>query len=243
MKRKVKICPNLQCEDRINKSDAAVCVKCGSSFRGMSWQFLDDSEIEKILNPQPEDAAEEIPQEESMQKPQTMQVIICPSCGKHIPYQVGLEFCECGEYVQEEVPVSEVISESGACTGADSQEQQCQAPKVSALRTLDGQYRLVLKGDFVKVGRHSAGKEYFESMGKFKVSREHAILQLCGGEWHLSYCKKEDRNYTNGVENPIYINGRKMDIDESYQLQCGDEIAFAELVSTNDPLAAFFRAE
>ena len=99
-----------------------------------------------------------------------------------------------------------------------------------------------LVGEWMKVGRQAKGKIYFENAEKWKVSREHAILQWIDGNWHISYCKKEDRNYTGGVENPIYINGRKLERQENYSLQIGDEIAFAEL-DKSDPMAAFFIVE
>jgi len=256
-KKKVKICMNLQCGARENKADAAVCVGCGSSFRGISWAFMSDEEIEKVLHP--ELVQEEVSQQDAVYEDasedgerlgecaSSCRVIICPSCGVHIPYRVGLEFCECGEYVQEEIPVEEGSSEGEEKLRSDEKQEGCVSQEqlsgcIKGMTTLDGTYRLEFTDTWMKIGREAVGRGYFESAGKLKVSREHAIIQLVNGEWHLSYCKKEDRNYAGGAENPIFINGRRMDRLESYRLQAGDEIAFAEL-DKSDPMAAFFRVE
>lgn len=263
MKKKVKICMNMSCTNRVNKPDAAVCAGCGSSFRGMSWKFLNDEEIERLLHPKEDaengqedashaavaDGAEDAANgtagtagqgggaaaasaAERAGQPGGM-VIVCPSCGRRIPYRVGLEFCECGEYVQEEIPVS-LAADTGSAVSC--------VQEVTALRTLDGLYRLELAGDWMKVGRQAAGQDYFGSHGKFKVCREHAILRRIDGHWQISYCKREDRNYSGGVENPIFINGRRLERQEEYRLKPGDEIAFAES-DPSDSMAAFFRAE
>ncbi len=245
MKKKVKICMNAECINRVNKPDAAVCAGCGSSFRGMSWQFLSDEEIERLLSPDEkvEEATRETDEsgeEQSAREEQEQSggmFIICPSCQRHIPYRVGLEFCECGEYVQEEIPVQENTQ-----SVEEGQQETAEERKVTALQSLDGLYRLELTGEWMKVGRKATGEAYFESNGKYKVCREHAILQLTEGEWYISYCKREDRNYIGGVENPIFINKRKMERQESYKLKPGDEIAFAES-DPSDSMAAFFRVE
>lgn len=245
-KRKVKICMNQQCTGRVNKPDAAVCAGCGSSFRGISWEFLSEEQIEMRLHPEHE--AEKMQEDDGdsngggeEKKEAPRMVIVCPSCGVRIPYRVGLEFCECGEYVQEEVPIEEASSNQSSVDPAVG-EQDCGSPCVKGMVTLDGEYRLLFTNEWIKIGREATGRTYFEKAAKGKVSREHVIIQLIEGAWYLSYCKKEDRNYSGGVENPVYINGRRMDRSENYRLQVGDEIAFAEL-DKNDPMAAFFRVE
>lgn len=245
MKKKVKICSNQQCQHRVNTATAAVCVGCGASFRGINWEFLTEEQIEKRLNPEePEDVVEETKEPETKKEPSF--VIICPSCQKHIPYRVGLEFCECGEYVQEEIPidenaVEEGTSSEGTCETTPAEPIMEQSVcKPQAMRTLDGAYCLTFCREWFKIGRESVGQEYLQS--RRKVSREHAILQLVNGAWTISYCKKEDRNYIGGIENPIFINGRRLGRTEQYELQIGDEIAFAEL-DKSDCNAAFFRVE
>lgn len=232
MKRKVKICMNQQCESRINKPDAAVCMGCKSSFRGINWQFLDDAEIERILNPEPkaEEEDDEVQEEAQMTVEEKQEYVVCPSCGARVPYRVGLEECDCGEYIGDIVPCAEEETAQPVCKG------------VTSLRSLDGRCHLPLDGEWIKIGRLATGKEYFESAGKRKVSREHAILRLLDGAWYISYCKREDRNYSGGVENPIFINKRRLEREENYRLQLGDEIGFAEF-DTSDTMAAFFRAE
>ena len=94
----------------------------------------------------------------------------------------------------------------------------------------------------MKIGREAEGGQYFSQYGKRKVSREHAIVQKTDEQWYLSYCKREDRNYSGGVENPIYVNNRRLESLEKYCLMAGDEIAFSEL-DKSDPMAAFFRVQ
>lgn len=237
MKKKVKICKNQQCTARVNSGDAVICAGCGSSFRGISMQILSDEQIEKILNPEPENTPEpEAPQEENVLPTARTEYIICPNCGERLQYSVGLEFCDkCNEYVADELPQCEADEQL-----PEEAAMPCQGVKV--LQSLDGRCRLELSGDWIKIGRNATGKEYFENAGKRKVSREHAILQFKDGGWQISYCKREDRNYSGGVENPIFINKRRLEREENYRLQPGDEIGFAEF-DTSDCMAAFFRAE
>lgn len=242
MKKKVKICSNQQCQHRVNTATAAVCVGCGASFRGINWEFLTEEQIEKRLNPEeePEEVIVDSPEPESKKEPNF--VIVCPSCQKRIPYRVGLEFCECGEYVQEEIPIDENAVEeptAGDCPLTPI-EPNMEPYRPQAMCTLDGVYRLTFCGERFIVGREAVGGEYLQSKGK--VSREHAVLQIVNGAWTISYCKKEDRTYIGGIENPIFVNGRKLDRTEQYELQFGDEIAFSEL-DKSDCHAAFFRVE
>lgn len=250
MKKKVKICMNRQCTNRVNKPDAAVCVGCGNSFGRINWKRLSDEEIEEILNPKTKqepvmeetvETQEPVMEENGeTQAPvasgQAQEYIVCPNCGKRMVYTVMLEICdECGEYVADQLPVcdskeQETVQEVSACT------------EVTAMQSLDGRCRITFSGNFMKIGRHAEGGEYFESAAKRKVCREHAIVQKIDDAWHISCCKREDRNYSGGVANPIFINNRMLGRDEQYRLQPGDEIGFAEL-DKSDPMAAFFRAE
>lgn len=234
MKVKIKICRNPQCEDPVNEPNAAVCKGCKGSLARVKLSILEkekiEEEVEKIRNAGsiidddgggpgggPGDGGEEY--------------IICPSCNARILYKPGLEFCDCGEYIGDLPPG----------TIYDPEPPQGYQP-VTALHSLDGKCHLPLHGDWLKIGRQATGREYFESAGKRKVSREHAILRYIDGAWHISYCKREDRNYSGGVENPIFINKRRLEREENYRLQPGDEIGFAESdISYTD--AAFFRAE
>ncbi len=243
MKKKVKICMNVQCADRVNKPNAAVCACCGSSFRGINVQFLDENEIEEVLHPtkKPEEGFTESPQESSEPQSVTVQeVVICPECGRRTLYRVGLTECECGAWIQDEIPVREMPQTPEATDKACS--QSCTPACVSALSSLDGKCRLELTQTWMKIGRQAAGQAYFQAEGKRKVSREHAIIQRQEDGWYISYCKKEDRNYQGGVENPIFINNRRLERQENYKLQSGDEIAFTE-TDKSDRMAAFFRVE
>lgn len=239
MKRKVKICMNLRCENRVNNGNVTVCTGCGMELRN-GIKFLDDNEIEKILHPEAEKVMqEEVAPAEEVVPELPKELVICPACGERIPYRVGLEFCPvCKEYVQDEVPIIE------NCEGEEQEiiQEVAQRSSIHALKSVDGAYRLELEGSWIKIGRLSTGQEYFQRFEKKKVSREHAILSKKDGEWHISYCKKEDRNYTGGLENPIYINQRKMEKNELYKLQAGDRIAFGE-ADIYDPMAAFFDVE
>lgn len=234
MKKKVKICMNQQCESRVNKPDAAVCVGCGNSLARTNWDFLSDEEIEVILNPalRLEELEEPVHEEQQIEQKKAQEYIICPNCGKKMPFSVMLEYCdECGEYVADQLPL---------CENEENIQPVCYG--VTALSSLDGRCRLTFSGDFIKIGRQAEGREYFESAGKRKVCREHAIVQKIDDAWHISYCNREDRNYSGGVANPIFINNRKLKNGENYRLQPGDEISFSE-IDKSDPMAAFFRAE
>lgn len=227
---------NQRCQNRVNKPDAAVCAGCGNSFGRISWKLLSDEEIEAIINPalsqEMAEPEETVCEEQKAEQKNTQEYIVCPNCGKRMLFTIMLENCdECGEYVADELPVCE--SEESAQSESDS---------VTALHSLDGRCRIALSGDFMKIGRQAEGREYFESAGKRKVCREHAIVQKIDDAWYISYCKREDRNYSGGVANPIFINNRKLENDENYRLQPGDEISFAEL-DKSDSMAAFFRAE
>lgn len=246
MKIKRKICRNLQCENPVNEPNAAVCKSCKCSLARVNLSILDEEKIEEEV--------------EKIRKPKSMtdddndnanvgtagtnvtgeiddidaagEYIICPYCNVRMLYKPGRELCECGEYIGDITPEPE--------TGTDDALQGCQA--VTALRSLDGRCRLPLHGDWLKIGRQATGREYFESAGKRKVSREHAILRCIDGAWHISYCRREDRNYSGGVENPIFINKRRLEREENYRLQVGDEIGLAESDTSYDD-AAFFRVE
>lgn len=244
MKRKVKICMNLQCNSRVNAGNVTVCTGCGMELRD-GLRFLDENEIEQILHPEndaqkrEEEAAS--PEEEHPSVPQ--EIVVCPECGERIPYRVGLEFCpNCEEYVQDVIPIREdeeaAVQDESVC----SMQQEAQTSGVTALRSIDGAYHLELSGEWIKLGRTATGQEYFTQYGKRKVCREHAILSKKNGEWFISYCKREERNYVGGVENPIFINQRAMGRDEMYQLQAGDRIGLAES-DTSDGMAAFFDVE
>lgn len=236
-KRKVKICKNQQCEHRVNGPDAPVCIGCGASFRGVSWKFLSEEEIEKALLPEIiEEESEEVQEEEAkVEENMDREVIICPNCGAHVTYYVGVQECpECGEYIQEELPVkeSEILAE----------DKPVQEFVVKGMRTIDGNCFLDFNKEYMEIGRLALGKEYFEGYGKRKVSRQHAKVHKREDGWYISYCRPEDRNYYGGVQNPIYINNVELGINENYRLQVGDMVAFAEL-DMSDPMAAFFRVE
>lgn len=246
-KRKVIICPNLQCVNRVNAPNATTCAECGFLFRGINCEWLYDEEIEKRIHPEKFAEAEEIIEEsagESEESSKTLrqQVIICPSCNKRTPYRVGLEFCECGEYIQEEEPVFEEEVQDTAC----EMEQETRAAscemreEIIGFKTLDDVFMMKFEGDYAKIGRLALGGEYFLKHGKNKVCREHAILRRIDGEVYISYCKKDERNYLGGVDNPIFINKKMLGNGESCRLQVGDIIAFSEL-DTTDPQAAFFK--
>lgn len=240
MKIKRKICTNLKCEDPVNEPNAAVCKGCKCSLARVKLSILDqdklEEEVEKIRNPKgitdnDEPGGSEEPGGPEGPVDEPMEYVVCPNCNARIPYTPGLEFCECGEYIGDIPPESPDPPEP---------PQGCQP--VTALRSLDGKCHLPLHGDWIKIGRQAIGREYFEGAGKRKVSREHAILRYIDGAWHISYCKREDRNYIGGVENPIFINKRRLEREENYRLQPGDEIGFAEFdISYTE--AAFFRAE
>lgn len=228
MKVKIKICRNPQCEDPVNEPNAAVCKGCKGSLARVKLSILEkekiEEEVERIRKSIPITDDDGGGTDDGMGDPGPVEpkqeYIICPSCNARILYRLGLELCDCGEYIGDLYP-----------------EQL-----VTALRSLDGKCHLPLHGDWIKIGRQAAGGEYFESTGKRKVSREHAILRSIDGAWHISYCKREDRNYSGGVENPIFINKRRLEREENYRLQPGDEIGFAES-DTSYTDAAFFRAE
>lgn len=228
MKVKIKICRNPQCEDPVNEPNAAVCKGCKGSLARVKLSILEkekiEEEVERIRKSIPITDDDGGGTDDGMGDPGPVEpkqeYIICPSCNARILYRLGLEFCDCGEYIGDLYP-----------------EQP-----VTALRSLDGKCHLPLHGDWIKIGRQAAGREYFESAGKKKVSREHAILRSIDGAWHISYCKREDRNYSGGVENPIFINKRRLEREENYRLQPGDEIGFAES-DTSYTDAAFFHAE
>jgi len=223
---------NLQCNSRVNAGNVTVCAGCGMELRD-GLRFLDEDEIDRILHPEKnEQEAEEevIPSGEVAASPR--EIVICPECGERIPFRVGLEFCpNCGEYVQDVIPIRE-----------EDAPQEVESSGVKALRSIDGVYRLELCRDWMKIGRAADGQEYFIRYGKQKVCREHAILSKREGEWFLSYCKKEERNYVGGLENPIYINQRMLGRDEVWKLQVGDRIGLAE-ADTSDCMAAFFDVE
>lgn len=244
MKIKRKICRNLQCENPVNEPNAAVCKGCGCSLARVSLSLLDKDKIEEEV--------------EKLRKPKSVtsddndnanagtggingiidiideiaEYISCPHCNARILYKPGREFCECGEYIGDITPESEARTEI----------VYKDPLAVTALRSLDGRCYLPLNGDWIKLGRQALGGEYFESEGKRKVSREHAILRYIDGAWHISFCKREDRNYSGGTENPIFINKRRLEREENYRLQLGDEIGLAES-DISDTAAAFFRAE
>lgn len=239
MKVKIKICRNPQCEDPVNEPNAAVCKGCKGSLARVKLSILEkekiEEEVERIRKSIPITDDDSGGTGDGMGDPGPVEpkqeYIICPNCNARIPYKPGLEFCDCGEYI-EDLPPGPI----------DGPEPPQGYQPVTALRSLDGKYHLPLQGDWIKIGRQATGREYFESAGKRKVSREHAILRSIDGAWHISYCKREDRNYSGGVENPIFINKRRLEREENYRLQPGDEIGFAES-DTSYTDAAFFRAE
>lgn len=243
MKRKVKICKNQQCGNRVNKPDAAVCIGCGASFRGISWKILSEEEIEKALQPEVIEEEPEISkrgEETPAEEPKTPEklVIICPNCGARVPYHIGIENCsECGEYIQEEIPVKE-----NETLEKETQNGGENLNFAKGMRSLDGVCYLEFTGETMEIGRHALGQSYFEGHGKGKVSRQHAKIQKKEDGWHIVYYRREDRTYRDGILNAIYINDRMLQLDESYRLQPGDRISFAEMDMT-DPLAAFFRVE
>lgn len=237
-----KICMNPQCGDRINEASATVCQGCGASLARVAPRRLNKDKLEeegkKIRNSKREtggdgDSNPAGTDETGETEEKKVEYVICPECDKRIVFRIGLETCpNCGEYVGHIAPT----------TGEDTGDAVSEDKPVSALRSLDGKYCLQLEGDLLKIGREAAGKEYFESEGKRKVSREHAIMRRIEGAWHISYFKKEDRNYSGGIENPIFINGQRLGREENVRLQIGDEIGFAEC-DHSYPTAAFFRAE
>jgi len=232
--RKVKICTNLQCNNRVNEAAAVVCKGCGRSLSRVKQEFLSENDIEKRLNPVVEE--EEKEPEGCAGEPTSLTsglVVVCPSCSAQIPYQIGLEFCECGEYIADVPPITLGIQ-------ADIQSEELPTPCVKGMGSLDGFCRIDFLHDFMKIGRENFGREYFLQYGKAKVSREHIIVKRVAGEWYLSYCKKEDRNYANGRENAAFVNDRMLARDEEYCLQVGDEIALGTRDKT-DIYAAFFR--
>lgn len=241
MKIKRKICRNPQCEDPVNEPNAAVCKSCKCSLARVNLSILDEDKIKeevekirksKLITGYNDDNTHEGTEGIDGTEDEKKEYIICPSCNARIHYKPGLEFCDCGEYIGDLTPEPEADT--------DDVLQECQP--ITALRSLDGKCHLPLNGDWIKIGRQAVGREYFESAGKRKVSREHAILRYIDGAWHISYCKREDRNYSGGVENPIFINKRRLEREENYRLQPGDEIGFAEF-DTSYMDAAFFRAE
>lgn len=239
--KKVKICPNAQCADRINSPSAMECKTCRMQLRNIKVEFFNsDEEIEKRLNPPAEENIDD-KEEDKEDAPERM-IVICSDCGKQIPYQIGLEFCECGEYIADIPPVAEhtLASEGAEGSGTKNETLEMVAGSVCGMETLDGVYRITFTEDYMKIGRTEVGKEYFAQYGKIKISREHITLQKIEGAWYLSYCKREERNYTGGQENAVYINERKLLRDENYQLKVGDIISMAKLDRT-DLEAAFFR--
>lgn len=241
-----KICMNPQCGDSINEASATVCKGCGANLARVDPRRLNkdklEEEVEKIRNQKrkTEDDGDSNPagtggadEPKETEEKKEEEYVICPECEKRIIFRPGLETCpNCGEYVAHIAPI----------TGEDTGDAEQKDKPVSALRSLDGKCRLQLEGDWLKVGREAFGREYFESEGKRKVSREHAIMRRIEGAWHISYCKKEDRNYSGGIENPIFINGQRVGREENVRLQIGDEIGFAER-DYSYTTAAFFRAE
>lgn len=246
-KIKRKICRNLQCENPVNEPNAAVCKGCKCSLARVNLSILDEDkieeEVERIRHPEPKggddgpgDTGGTVDTGETgndIVEPEP-EYVICPSCNARILYRPGLmELCDCGEYIGDLYPPDP--------KGGTEPDPPTGQP-VTALRSLDGRFHLPLYGDWIKIGRQAAGREYFISAGKEKVSREHAILRYIDGAWHISYCKREDRNYSGGVENPIFINKRRLEREENYRLQPGDEIGLAEFDIAYTQ-AAFFRAE
>ena len=266
MKIKRKICRNLQCENPVNEPNAAVCKSCKCSLARVGLSLLDqdkiEEEVEKIRKPKSitgdddehtHEGTDAIDKADGIED-EEKEYIVCPYCNARMLYKPGRELCECGEYIGDITPGMEAdtgksrgivgcrIVDIPPRTGADTDDALKDGQAVTALRSLDGRCHLPLQGDWIKMGRWAFGREYFESAGKRKVSREHAILRYIDGAWHISYCRREDRNYSGGVENPIFINKRRLEKEENYRLQRGDEIGFAES-DISDTDAAFFRAE
>lgn len=244
--KKVKICPNIQCTARVNGPGAMECKACRMQLRNIKVEyFQSDEEIERRLNPPAEASSHEDSVEETKQEPEAETlVVVCSSCGKHVTYHIGLEFCECGEYIADIAPVSEAELQQEDTCGQEEvsgcrEEQTC---SVSGMQSLDGLCRIAFLEDFMKIGREAKGKEYFLQYGKGKISREHIVIQKINNEWYLLYCKREDRNYAGGRENAVYVNDRKLERDEEYRLQVGDVISMSAL-DRSDTQAAFFRVE
>lgn len=81
------------------------------------------------------------------------------------------------------------------------------------LTSLDGSYAYEIKVGNTVIGREYEMKDYLQ--GKSYVSRKHAELNLQEGKLFI-------KNYSG--TNYTYINTKKIDIDESRELQDGDEI-------------------
>lgn len=256
---------NLQCSDRVNMANAVECKGCGRNLRNVKMEFLDEKEIEKRLNPPAEEEMEQegVLEEATSSVPQM--VVICPSCNTQTPYQIGLEFCECGEYIadvppvipgQEEVasataePVSVLgvsslgvqsgvspIPSIGAQSSVLGSGQMMGNICVSGMTSLDGLCNILFCQDYMVIGRERIGHEYFGPYGKGKVSREHIIVRRIESAWYLSYVKK-----INGGENAVYVNDRMIAREEECRLQNGDVIALGSNEKT-DPYAAFFRVQ
>lgn len=241
MKRKVKICNNKQCENRVNDPSAVVCMGCRANMRNVRPRYLSEEEIQKALQPEVIEEEPEKTEEEPEKQEETSvrEVIICPNCGARVPYYVGIENCsECDEYIQEEIPVRE-----DALPTEEMVQNSCECLNCAkGMRSLDGVYYLEFIGEAMEIGRKAQGQDYFEGYGKGKVSRQHAKMQKKEDGWYIAYHRKEDRTYRDGILNAIYINDRMLRLDENYRLQVGDQISFAEL-DMKDPLAAFFRVE
>lgn len=238
---KAKICRNQQCEDRVNEASAVVCRGCRANLRNVKPRFFSsEEEIQKALQPEVIEEETEITEEvEKIKEEPVREVIICPNCGAHVPYYVGIQECnECGEYIQEEIPVKEK-----ELAAEEATQNCCESLNFAkGMRSLDGVCYLEFTGETMEIGRHASGQDYFEGHGKRKVSRQHAKIQKKEDGWHITYYRREDRKDRDGILNAIYINDRMLRMDESYRLQPGDRISFAELDMT-DPLAAFFRVE
>lgn len=167
---RVKLCSNPKC-DKVNPSNVAECVECGTSLinvRAILNERIEDEKLKKKAM-----------LENKEEKAELTMVRIC-DCGYY--NAANLRICEnCGEEISDIIPVP-----------------QTTIKKEYLLETIDKKFQFSVGSDVVCVGREHQMKEYLHE--KKHVGRKHAEIRLDEKGFFIKDLDSTNGTYVNNDE-------------------------------------------